>query len=172
MIVFARRFIFTAALSGLSVWMPGRSDGQQTDGVGAAKAAIEGALYQAKAVGDTRPVFIDESSFSRVLKAATGEEIDVKAVATGVGALPIKARSEKISCAGGMCEVAENGLVVTIDSLSVSPEGGKALVRYEFNSRGGAHRQFIHIAFVEVEVLLRREGNLWHVSSRRFTKRS
>lgn len=172
---FFRNYIAIPMIIGSSAVLAFQVDAQPIRGASVAKAAIMGALDQAP-TGNVRrgPVFIDASSFSRLLRAATGEDVDIESVAAAAGTRAVPSRSGKVTCdySVGLCQVAEDGLLITIDSLSLTSTGGEALVTYEFNTRRGSNREFIHLAFVQVRLVLQRDGDNWRVTRREITMRS
>jgi hypothetical protein len=150
---------------------------QAREGTAIAGLVITQSKEETKAKGGSTqgPLFIDETSFSRVLKAATGDDLDLGSVANIVSGTVIPAPSDKIVCGdffAHVCRVAENGLLVTIESLSLGASSADAIVTCKFNVRAGPKRDIPELAFVRVHLILERNGSSWNVKRRETLARS
>jgi hypothetical protein len=108
----------------------------------------------------TRPLFVEVGSFAFQGSTATGRNIDSEAVAIATGRRIREASNrEAIHCSSERCEIPDDGLFVTLDSLARTSSGFRALVTTIWTDRRPSGRSAL--SEIQLEVWFARRGATW-----------
>jgi len=151
---------------------------ESSDATSVARAALVASLeYSVLGTARPGPIFVDAEAFSRAIRRAMGENLDVDAIVAAVGSRGRPATGlEALSCEGepgrAVCSVSENGVYFSLDSLTLSGTRAAAYVRYRYTTRIGPNREVPYVGFVQLRVELQRGSSGWIVTERTVTMRS